>query len=168
MSTTFADQYAALKSTAGLVDVSDRTQLEFTGADRAKFLHNLCTNAVQSLPVGAGCESFILNVKGHTVGHVSIFAGPHTHILETVPAQAEKLLAHFDRYRIREDVDFVDRSSDWFELLLAGPQSALILKKLDTDSQHKSRSIASHIPLQPSPEFKSGCEESIGFPPMPS
>ena len=137
MSTTFADQYAALKSTAGLVDVSNRTQLEFTGADRAKFLHNLCTNAVQNLPVGAGCESFILNVKGHTVGHVSIFVGPKSLIIETVPGQAKKLLAHFDRYRIREDVNFVDRSPEWFELLLAGPQSALILKKLDTDSQRQ-------------------------------
>jgi folate-binding protein YgfZ len=137
MSTTFIDQYTALTSTAGFVDVSDRTQLEFTGADRTKFLHNLCTSAVQNLSAGAGCEAFILNVKGHIVGHVSIFAGPHSHILETVPAQAEKLLAHFDRYRIREDVEFVDRSPEWFELLLAGPRSTSILVDIDIGADHK-------------------------------
>ena len=107
---TLAEQYAALTSAAGLVDVSDRTQLEFTGADRAKFLHNLCTNTVQNLPVGAGCESFILNVKGHTIGHVRDFRRPQFAYPRNRSCQAEKLLTYFDRYRIREEVDFVDRS----------------------------------------------------------
>src|SRR5258708_4317859 len=79
ISTQFADQYFALSDGAGFIDFSDRTQLEFIGADRAKFLHNLCTNAVQNLLIGRGCEAFVLNVKGHIVGHVSIFAGPHSH-----------------------------------------------------------------------------------------
>ena len=120
ISTQFAEQYFALSEGAGFVDFSDRTQLEFTGADRAKFLHNLCTNAMQNLPIGTGCEAFVLNVKGHIVGHVSIFAGPHSLVVETVPGQNEKLMAHFDRYLIREDVQIFDRSQEWAEVLLSG------------------------------------------------
>src|SRR3954469_5551080 len=81
----FAAQYAALTAGVGLVDFSARTQIEFTGNDRAAFLHNLCTNNVRNLAIGSGCEAFVLNVKGHIVGHVFIFAGPESHILETVP-----------------------------------------------------------------------------------
>ncbi|HEY2883176.1 MAG TPA: glycine cleavage T C-terminal barrel domain-containing protein [Pirellulales bacterium] len=125
--TEFDSQYAALQNAAGVVDCSDRTQIEFTGADRAKFLHNLCTNAVRDLPIGQGCEAFVLNVKGHIVGHLLLFAGPHSIVLETVDGQAEKLLAHFDRYLIREDVQLHDRTAAWGELLLAGPQAEKLL-----------------------------------------
>jgi folate-binding protein YgfZ len=126
----FQSQYAALTSGAGLVDFTSRTQIELTGADRASFLHNLCTNSVRDLPAGSGREAFILNVKGHIVGHVFIFAGPNSYIVETVPDQAEKLLAHFDRYLIREDVQLHDRSQQWAEALLAGPRAAAVLGQL--------------------------------------
>jgi folate-binding protein YgfZ len=130
LSSEFQTQYNALTNTAGLVDLSDRTQIEFTGADRGKFLHNLCTNAVRDLPAGRGCEAFVLDVKGHIVGHVFVFVGPESIVLETVPGQAEKLLGHFDRYLIREDVQLHDRSTDWAELFLNGPNAAAILKNL--------------------------------------
>ena len=126
----FQTQYNALSRGAGLVDLSDRTQIEFTGADRAKFLHNLCTNAVRDLPAGRGCEAFVLDVKGHIVGHVFLFVGPESVVLETVPGHAEKLLAHFDRYLIREDVQLHDRSTEWAELFLSGPNVAAILTNL--------------------------------------
>jgi hypothetical protein len=120
-------QYLALTAGAAVVDLSQRTQLEFTGVDRAKFLHNLCTNAVQNLPAGSGCEAFVLNVKGHIVSHVWIFAGPNSLVVETVPDQAEKLLAYFERYLIRDDVQIFDRSQEWAELLLVGSLAEAIL-----------------------------------------
>src|SRR5215471_10598245 len=105
----FDSQYAALTVGAGLVDFSSRTQIELTGRDGANFLHNLCTNSIRDLPAGSGREAFVLNVKGHTIGHVFIFSCPNSHVLETVPGQGAKLLAHFARYLIREDVELHDR-----------------------------------------------------------
>jgi tRNA-modifying protein YgfZ len=52
--------YEALTRAAGVADVSGRTQVELTGQDRAKFLHNLCTNEVRKLSPGTGCEAFLL------------------------------------------------------------------------------------------------------------
>jgi tRNA-modifying protein YgfZ len=123
----FAAQYAALTAGVGIVDFSTRTQIEFTGSDRASFLHNLCTNNVRNLAVGSGCEAFVLNVKGHIVAHVFVFAGPESHIVETVAGQAETLLKHFDRYLIREDVQLHDRSQEWSEFFLAGPNAETLL-----------------------------------------
>jgi tRNA-modifying protein YgfZ len=130
MSTISETQYAALTQGAGLVDFSCRTQIELTGADRASFLHNFCTNQVRDLHVGQGCEAFILNAKGHIVGHVFVFVCPSSIVLETVPDQAEKLIAQLDRYLIREDVQLIDRSSDWAEFYLAGTKSGQVLQKL--------------------------------------
>ncbi|HEY2761990.1 MAG TPA: glycine cleavage T C-terminal barrel domain-containing protein [Pirellulales bacterium] len=143
----FETQHSALTHGAGIVDFSRRTQIEFTGADRAKFLHNLCTNAVRDLLVGQGCETFILNVKGHIVGHVLVFICPDSIVLESVPDQAEKLLAHFDRYLIREDVRLVDRSQDWAELYLAGSNAEQLLSNLGANPPqqqlaHSARRLA--------------------------
>lgn len=126
----FAGEYAALESGAALIDFSARTRIEFTGDDRASFLHNLCTNEVRKLPAGAGCEAFLADARGHLVGHLFILCRPASLLVETVPGEEAKLLAHFDRYLIREKVQLAGRSASEAELLLAGPRAAEILSHL--------------------------------------
>ncbi len=111
--------------------MSDRTQIELAGADRQSFLHNLCTNEVRRLNPGAGCEAFLCNVQGHTLALVYIFCGAETLVVETVPRQEGKLLPHLDRYLIREKVELQAHSTDWAELLLAGPAAEGILQSFE-------------------------------------
>ncbi len=122
--------YIALTESAGVVDLSNRTQLELTGEDRATFLHNFCTNAVRPLKSGSGCEAFITDARGHTIGHALIFCGEKSLIIESVAGQAERLINHLSRYIIRERVEIVDRSAEWGELLVAGPKAAALLESL--------------------------------------
>lgn len=119
--------YQALTTSAGLVDLTGRTQLELIGPDRASFLHNFCTNAVRNLPPGAGTEAFFTDVKGRILGHGFIFNGPQSLVIETVPDQGQKLAQHLDRYLIREQVEIHDRSQEWSEILLAGPKAPEVL-----------------------------------------
>ena len=120
----FLTQHRALTTAAGVAGLQDRTQLELSGADRAIFLHNFCTSDIRKLQVGAGCETFITDAKGGILGFLMVFCTPETLVLETVPGQADKLAAHLDRYIIREKVEIHDRSQQWAELLVAGPQAA--------------------------------------------
>ncbi|MBI3461900.1 MAG: folate-binding protein YgfZ [Planctomycetes bacterium] len=138
MSDSLAD-YNALTRSVGVADLSDRTQVELTGADRAKFLHNLCTNEVRKLPLGAGCEAFLLNVQGHILAHVYIFAGQDSHVLDSVPGEGAKVVAHLDRYLIREDVQLADRSGARGELLLSGPDSPALLAQMGITSPPEAR-----------------------------
>ncbi|MCO6459358.1 MAG: folate-binding protein YgfZ [Pirellulaceae bacterium] len=124
------DQHAALTRSAGFHELLDRTHLELRGNDRATLLHNLCTNDIRRLQPGQGCEAFVLNVQGKIVGHVYVFCGPDSLLLDAPPGQASRLLAHLDRYIIREDVQLLDRSAEWTELLLSGPDSADLLRRL--------------------------------------
>ena len=116
-------QYRALVERAGLVDLGRRTQIELRGPDRATFLHNLCTNEIRKLQAGAGCEAFLTSVQGKTLAHVFVFAGPDSLVVDTVPGQSECVLAHLDHYLVCEQVELVDRTPEWSELLLAGPES---------------------------------------------
>ena len=123
-------QYEALIGRVGLVELGKRTQIEIAGPDRASFLHNLCTNEIRKLAVGSGCEAFLTTVQGKTLAHVFVFAGPDALVLETVPGESEKILAHLDHYLVCEQVTLTDRTEVWSELLLAGPESESMLEKV--------------------------------------
>ena len=70
-----------------LLDLSDRTQLEITGSDRAKFLHGFCTNDIKKLLSGQGCEAFVCNVHGKVLGHIFVYCAESSLWIDTVPGQ---------------------------------------------------------------------------------
>ena len=112
-----------------MFDVSDRVQIELTGADRAKFLHNFCTNDIKKLQPGQGCEAFVTNIKGKIVGHIFVFAEADALWLESVPGSAATLIPHLDRFLIREDVQLRERSAEFAEFLIVGERSTELLAK---------------------------------------
>ena len=115
---------------ASLFELSDRTQIEVTGRDRVKFLHSFCTNDIKKLQPEQGCEAFVTNVNGKVLGHIFVFAERDSLWIESAPGAVATLLSHFDKYVITEDVRFTDRSAEFAELLLAGPQSTELLERL--------------------------------------
>jgi folate-binding protein YgfZ len=123
-------EYKALTSGVGVTDFSTCTQIELTGADRASFLHNFCTNEIRKLAVGEGCEAMVLDGKGHVQFFVYVFCRDESLVVETVPGQGERLIKHLDRYLISEKVTLHDRSAEWSELLVAGARSADLLSRL--------------------------------------
>lgn len=121
------DLFSLARDAVLVFDVSDRTQIELTGADRAKFLHGFCTNDIKRLQPGQGCEGFLTNIKGKVVGHVLVFATETSLWLDTVSGQGAAIVSHLDRYLIREDVQFVDHSVDRGELFVTGQHAAQLL-----------------------------------------
>lgn len=129
----------ALANAAGLVDLSARTRIELTGEDRAAFLHNLCTNEIRKLPSGAGCEAFLADARGRVLFHVFVVCRPDSLIVETMPGDETRLLAHLDRYLIREKVTLAARTEETCELLVAGPKAAAVLAGLASASLPERR-----------------------------
>lgn len=118
----------AARDGAGLVDLSHRTKLELTGADRVRFLHNLCTNDIKALAPGQGCEAFLTTSQGKIVGHVYVFATSTALVLDTVAGQSEGILEHLEKYRITDNVDWIDNTDAWVELYASGPRAAAVLE----------------------------------------
>src|SRR4051812_11488291 len=126
-SAEFLEQYRALTAGAGVAELPGRTIIAVTGDDRVSFLQSFTTNDVKKLTPGRGCEAFVTNSQGKTLGHVLIFCEPNQLILDTSAGQAKSLIAHFDRYVITEDVQFIDRTSELREILVAGEKAADLL-----------------------------------------
>jgi folate-binding protein YgfZ len=106
------------------LELSEWSSITFTGGDRQAFLHNFCTNDIRRLSPGYSCEAFVTNVKGKIVGHGLVTCRENELVLITVPGQSAALVAHFDRYIIREDVQLADTTQKRSYLLLAGDQPA--------------------------------------------
>jgi len=126
----FLADHRALLEGAGILEMSGRTQIEVSGRDRASFLHNLCTQEMRQLQPGTGCEAFFTQVQGRILAYVNAYCRTDSILLETVPGQATALLAHLDRYLIREDVQLVDRTAERTGLLVAGALAAGVLSQL--------------------------------------
>ena len=122
------EEWKAWRQGVGVGQLKERSRVELRGADRIKLLNNLCTNDLKRLAVGQGCEAFLLNVKGHIVGHVWAMCGEESLSLTAAPGQAEKLIGHLDRYIIREDVTLHDTTDQWCHLWLGGPQALACLQ----------------------------------------
>lgn len=127
-------EYQAAHDSAALFDLSDRDQIELTGSDRHKFLHNFCTNDISNLAVDRGCEAFVTNVQSRILGHINVFNQGESLWLDTDPGQSAPIVKHLDRYVIMEDVEIGVRSPEFGCLFLTGPQAGDYLGKLGIES----------------------------------
>lgn len=122
-----AEQYAAL-ATGVVVAPLERSQVVMSGRDRATLLHKFCTQDILAKQPGEGGEAFLCNVQGKIVAYVYFFVSENEIYLDSAPDQAEKIIAHLDRYVITEDVKFRDATTEMAEWLIAGPEAASALE----------------------------------------
>lgn len=97
------------------------SRLRVLGKDRAKFLHNFCTNNIKSLESGVACEAFFVDVKARTLAHGYVAALDDFHEIWMLPGDAEALAKHLNRYVITEDVR-VDPISGTTSVYAASPE----------------------------------------------
>jgi folate-binding protein YgfZ len=146
-----SDEYRLAREKAVLFDVSDRGKIEVKGPDAAKFLHNLCTNDILSLPEGAGREAFLCTVKAKVVSPLLVYRAPESFWLDTGPGTGEKVFKHLDRHLISEQVELADRTGDFAQFHLAGPEALAVLAASAsplpelTELQHLPRSLAETV-----------------------
>ena len=115
---------------AAMFTLTGRSQIEITGADRASFLHNFCTNHIKGLAVGQGCEAIVTSIKGRCLFYILVFASADSLWIETEAGQAAALLTHLDRYIITEDVQLADRTAELGQLSLSGAGVEALLSRV--------------------------------------
>jgi folate-binding protein YgfZ len=132
-------EYDTARVSAAIFDISDRGKLELTGPDAPSFLHNLCTNDVVNMPLGAGCEAFFTSAKAKVVAyaliyHVRIAGGRDALWLDVDPGQAPHVIQHLDHFLISEQVEMSDRTADFAQFHLAGPKARSVLESAIGDT----------------------------------
>ncbi|MFL6546708.1 MAG: YgfZ/GcvT domain-containing protein [Candidatus Udaeobacter sp.] len=116
-----------------MFDRSLAGKIEVRGPEGPDFLHNLSTNDIRGLPLGGGCEAFFCNERARTLFLTRIYrlklGGRDTLWIDAELNRGDALLKHLDRHLIAEQVELLDRTSDFAQLYLAGPNAAAVLRK---------------------------------------
>jgi len=85
-------EHAALRETAGVIDLSFRSRICLVGADRARYLHGQVTNDVKKLRTGEGCYSAITTAKGKMESDLNIYCLRDELLLDFEPGLVEKCI----------------------------------------------------------------------------
>ncbi|HEY1380370.1 MAG TPA: glycine cleavage T C-terminal barrel domain-containing protein [Gemmataceae bacterium] len=149
-------EYERARGSAALFDISHRGKVELGGSDVPSFVHNLSTNDVLNLPLGAGCEAFFTTAKAKVIAHalvyhVRIAGGRDALWLDVAPGQATPLIQHLDHFLIAEQVEMADRTADFAQFHLAGPRAKEVLERALGEPvpdlgplQHMERTFGEH------------------------
>ncbi|TWU36676.1 putative global regulator [Novipirellula aureliae] len=121
----------ALNQTAFVLE--NLSVIDLVGTDSSAVLNNLTTNAITKLAVGQGCETFVTDVRGKTVGHFLVFKTESGFRLIGAGGQSERFAAHVDRYTIREDVSTEIRDADLIGLLIPAATQGKIRSETSMD-----------------------------------
>jgi folate-binding protein YgfZ len=124
-------EYAALRQTAGVIDLSVRSRLCLTGADRKKFLNGQVTNDVVKLQAGQGCYAAIINAKGKMQSDLYIYNLENELLLDFEPGYSDAIFQRLDKYIIADDVQVTDVAPHYGLLSVQGPKAAETIQKLE-------------------------------------
>src|SRR5271168_3726098 len=70
-------EHAALRGSAGALDLSFRGRICLTGADRVRLLNGQVTNNVKDLRPGEGCYAALVTAKGRLQSDLNIACLPN-------------------------------------------------------------------------------------------
>jgi folate-binding protein YgfZ len=133
----------ALLSGAAVHDLGWMRRVAVRGSDRFRWLSGMVTNMVKDLPPGTGTWNLVLNVQGRIQGDLTVWresrqgsapgdgaaAESDELELEVAADQADKLLAHLDKFIVMDDVELAP-IEDQTAIGLTGPKAGEVLARL--------------------------------------
>jgi len=126
-------EYRQALAGAALFDRTPTGKVEVAGKDAPSFLHNLCTNDIDGLALGGGCEAYFCDHRARVLAHALVYhvlsAGRHAFWLDVTPGFNDKVLKHLDRHLISEAVELADETERFAQFHLAGPRAKAVLEK---------------------------------------
>ncbi len=134
----------ALVYGAAVHDLGWLRRVKVRGEDRFRWLSGMVTNTVNDLAGNAGAWNLVLNAQGRIQGDLAVWRKGDTLELEIAVDQLDRLLTHFERFIIMDDVELATREEET-ALGLTGPKAGEVLGRLG-------------LPVQPGPMMHARAE----------
>ena len=130
------EEHEAVRTRAGLFDVSHMGEVEISGPDALNLLQKLTTNDASKLQPGKAQYSIMCYPDGGTVDDLLIYRGTDSYLLVLNAANVEKDVEWIKKHA-SGDVTIRDVSQEMAQLALQGPLAERVLNKL-TDADLSS------------------------------
>jgi folate-binding protein YgfZ len=127
------DELEALRTTAGVVDTSERGAVLVTGPDAWSYLQSLVSADLDTVGAGAGVHSLLLTPQGKLDIDFRLLRVGDEAWLDCDPGFGEQLAASLNRFRIRVKCDVTDRTGSWGSLAVRGPGAVDVASALGVE-----------------------------------
>ena len=108
----------------GWADLSHRSVITISGADRTKWLNDMMTQELATLPTGQWSETLLLDAHGHIEQQLFLVDDGSTTWSHTESAKAEELVNYLNKMKFMLDVEVQDRSTEFAVLRTPGSADA--------------------------------------------
>ncbi len=126
------EEHKAVRTSAGLFDVSHMNKLKVKGAAAFEFLQNISTNDISRLPVNGMKYSVVCREDGTIVDDIVIVRREDHFFLVTNTSRKEILMDWLENHKAKA-AEIEDVTCDIAALALQGPQSDKILSSIADD-----------------------------------
>lgn len=127
-------EFHALLAGCGLFDLSGRAKIKLTGNDRVRWLNGMVTNNIRDLAQNHGVYCFLLNAQGRIQADFYAFNMGDSILVDVEGSLREKVLAHFDKFIIMDDVEVADITATLAAVAVAGPRAQSVLQSAGIQS----------------------------------
>jgi aminomethyltransferase len=129
--TGIRDEHLAVRSHAGVFDVSHMGEIETFGADATRFLQRVLSNDVAKLAVGGAQYSVLCRDDGGVLDDLfSYRLAPDRYLTVTNSSNHDSDVAWFRAHADGFDVEVADRHADYAMLAVQGPRARDIVEGL--------------------------------------
>ena len=130
------DELELLRTSAGVVDRSDRGAVLVTGPDAFSFLQALVSADLDPVVDGQGARSLLLTPHGKLDVAFRVIRVGDDAWLDSDPGTGEQLSASLNRYRIRVKAEVIERTAEWGMVSVIGPGAADAISGAHPDVLH--------------------------------
>lgn len=124
-------EHEAVRTKAGLFDVSHMGEIEVTGIDSLDFLQKVLTNDIEKIQTGAAQYSAMCYENGGTVDDLLTYKLADNHYLLVVNASNIEKDFEWLQNQVSGEVTLTNLSEDFAQLALQGPLVEDVLKKIN-------------------------------------
>ena len=126
-------EHLRTRTHAGLFDVSHMGEIDVRGPDAIAFINRLVSNDAAKLVDGQAQYSALTTPEGTVIDDLLVYRFAEDHLLLVVNAgTTDKDWSWINSHRREENVQLQNRSADYCQLALQGPDAISILQKLTT------------------------------------
>jgi len=110
----------ALAAGKAWASLSHRAVISITGVDRTKWLNDMMTQELASLPTGQWSETLLLDAQGHIEQQLFLVDDGAALWLHTEASKTEELITYLNKMKFMLDVDVQDRSTEFAVMRIPG------------------------------------------------
>jgi aminomethyltransferase len=125
------EEHLRTRTRSGLFDVSHMGEIEVRGRDAVAFVNRLCSNDASKLVDGQAQYTALTTTEGTVVDDLLVYRFGPEHLLLVVNASTtDKDWDWISSHKAGESVELLNRSADFCQIALQGPDAVGILRQL--------------------------------------